>query len=527
MFELQEFLLEKQPTRKELLEYVPRSSKEIRICVYRNHSFELIEHTIGAYLDFSNIKASFLYSDYDDSLSFLNLELSADLLILWLDLSRYKTDDIEVFLNDRIKVLKDKFDKPILFVGINGSVTICDKHIACVDLSQIELKLGNKFLDERFEFATGTKLSSQALLQISKELGLRYIPAMTMPLLKAIVVDLDNTLYKGVLGEDGINGIVLTEGHAKLQKALKEKAKEGFFLCIVSKNDKRDVVELFEKREDFLLKLDDFTAIEASWDDKPKSMSTILQILNIGVDSVLFIDDNLGEQAQMRLKYPGIKELHALDDAMQTVAALEYYPGLLKMSARDEDAIRSNDIKSNAERKKMQATLSKADYIKSLQMKLTFNVNVKSYAPRIAELANKTNQFIFNYQRYDLTRVEKLMEMPNVAVVSVVLSDKLSDSGTVGVCVGKRNGNAMDLEECFVSCRALGRGIDEIIVLDMIELAAETLGVNNLRVCFKKGERNIPAELFVDKYLKKYINHVAPIDFLVDNSLVEIQNIRG
>ena len=95
--------------------------------------------------------------------------------------------------------------------------------------------------------------------------------------------------------------------------------------------------------------------------------------------------------------------------------------------ARDEDAIRSNDIKSNAERKKMQATLSKADYIKSLQMKLTFNVNVKSYAPRIAELANKTNQFIFNYQRYDLTRVEKLMEMPNVAVVSVVLSDKLSD----------------------------------------------------------------------------------------------------
>ena len=527
MFELQEFLLEKQPTRRELLEYVPHGKHEISVCVYRNHSFELVEHTIGAYLDFSDLKATFSYSDYDDSLSFLNVDKSADMLILWLDLGRYKADNVDLFLNERIAALREGYKKPVLFVAVNGTANINDKSVVCVDLSKIADDLGARFLDLRMETATGTKLSAQALVRISKLLGLKYIPALMLTPLKAIVVDLDNTLYKGVLGEDGINGIELTEGHKHLQQLLKEKAKEGWFLCVASKNEKQDVLDMFDKRGDFPLQKEDFTAIEASWDDKPTSMQKILKTLNIGVDSVLFVDDNLGEQAQMIARFPSIKALHALDDAELTCNMLSFYPGLLKFGTKAEDAIRSEDVKANAERQQLQSTLSKEDYIRSLEMKLTFNVDVKEYAPRISELANKTNQFIFGYQRYDLPMVEKLMQDKDAVVISVILSDKLSDSGTIAVCVGKKQNDILFVEECFVSCRALGRGIDDVIVLGMIKLAADELGTSKLEVVFKKGERNTPAANFVKAYLEKYANKVEPMELACDSSLVQIQIVKG
>ena len=527
MFELQEFLLEKQPTRRELLEYVPVGRKEVNIAVYRNHSFELVEHTIGAYLDVSDLKAKFSYSDYDDSLSFLSVDKSADMLILWLDLGRYKADNVDSFLNERIAALRAIYKKPVLFVAVNGEAKIKDESVVCVDLPQIENVLGARFLDLRMETATGTKLSAQALVKISKLLGLKYIPALLLTPLKAIVVDLDNTLYKGVLGEDGINGIELTEGHKHLQQLLKDKSKEGWFVCVASKNEKQDVVEMFDKRGDFPLKKEDFTVIEASWDDKPTSMQKILKTLNIGVDSVLFVDDNLGEQAQMMARFPSIKALHALDDAELTFNMLSFYPGLMKFGTKAEDAIRSEDVKANAERQQLQSTLSKDDYIRSLEMKLTFNVDVKEFAPRISELANKTNQFIFGYQRYNLPTVEKLMQDKDAAVISVILSDKLSDSGTIAVCVGKKQNDVLLVEECFVSCRALGRGIDDVIVLGMIKLAASELGTSKLEVTFKKGERNTPAENFVNTYLEEYANKVEPMQLDYDSSLVQIQIVKG
>lgn len=527
MLELQKFLLEKDPTRLELLKYVPESKNEIKICVYRNHSFEIVEHTIGAYLDFSNLKANFVYSDYDDSLTFLNIDTTADLLIIWLDVSRYKTDNVEGFISERIATLRKTYKKPIIFAGANRKVKLSDESVVQFDFSPIEKEMGQDFLDERIEFATGTKLSGKSLIKVSKELGLKYIPAVVKTPLKAIVVDLDNTLYKGVLGEDGINGIELTEGHKLLQGKLKEKAKEGWFLCVISKNNADDVNEMFEKRSDFPLHKEDFTAIEASWDNKPVSMGKIIKKLNIGIDAVLFLDDNMGELAQMVSTYPSVKVLHALDDAHITARMLDYYPGLLKFGTKMEDAIRSNDTKANEERQKLQESLSPEEYIKSLEMRIEYFIDNKQFAPRISELANKTNQFIFSYKRYDLPTVESLMESKEAVVISATLSDKLSESGTIAVCVGKKQGELLVIEECFVSCRALGRGIDDVLVLKMFKLASEQLNTSKLRVNFTKGERNLPAEKFIETYLDKYQNKESLMDLSFNESLVNIKVNRG
>lgn len=523
MLELQKFVLEKNPNRRELIEYVPRSRNIVKIGVYRNHSFELIENTISPYLDFSGIKAVFTYSDYDDSLSFINLDDTIDMLIIWLDLSRYKTENLSDFVNDRLAVLRGFFPKPILFVPFEGYVNISNDSIVVFDLNEIKKELSDSYLDLRMETFTGTKLSSKANMRISKELGLKYIPATIQTPLKAIVVDLDNTLYKGVLGEDGIDGIELTKGHQMLQKKLKKLADKGFFLCIASKNDERDVLKMFRQRKDFPLNESDFSVICASWNEKAQSIGEILKILNIGVDSVLFIDDNVGELTSVFFAFPKIKLLHAKDDAILTFEMLNFYPGLLKLKIQGEDQIRSVDIRANKERENMRAQMSKEDYIKSLEMKLTFDFNNLSMANRIFELANKTNQFVFNYKRYSYTEVENLMKSKDSLVIAVSLSDKLSNSGIIGVCVALDKNEYVEIDECFVSCRALGRGIDEAIVLGAIIEAKKHFNAKKIKVNFKRGERNTPAEMFIEEYLKNHIVEADILDYEFPRELINIE----
>src|SRR5574344_1134787 len=142
MLELQKFLYEEAPSRLELINYTATSrNNSYKISIYRNHSFEMVEHTISAYLDFANIQADFEYSDYDDSLSFLNLDLTSDLLILWLDLSRYSVNNIEKFINERLDYLTKIYKKNILFVPFEADITIQNSKIILYSLDKIKTDL--------------------------------------------------------------------------------------------------------------------------------------------------------------------------------------------------------------------------------------------------------------------------------------------------------------------------------------------------------------------------------------------------
>lgn len=505
--DLQDFIYEKNPSRMDLLNYKNVKTKhQFKIFVYRNHSFELIENTINAYLDYSNMSAEFEYSDYDDSLSFVNINDDADLIILWLDLSRYNTNNLSDFFNSRIKYLKTMYKKPIIFAPISGQVEINEIGILNIDFSLISKDLGDKFLDIRMREYTGTNLSNQACLMISKELGLKYLPPLLLTNLKAIAVDLDNTLYKGVLGEDGYDGIELTSGHIELQKTLKKLLNSGFFVCIVSKNDLSDVEKLFSSRNDLPLKFSDFTKTYISWENKDFSIKKMAQDLNIHPDSILFIDDNIGEVSSVYNTFPEIKFILAKEDANITNKVLESYPGLFKINYSFEDSIRTKDIQANTARVLAQSTMSKEDYINSLDMELTYSIDNLSFVDRIVELANKTNQFIFSYKRYSKTQIEELIKDKNYCVITISLKDRLSDSGIVGVLVVKKEAETAFLEELFISCRSLGRGIDEIIIFKAIEICLKKLVCDKLKINFIRGERNEPAYNFVEKNLAKYLN---------------------
>lgn len=526
--ELQEYIFEKKPKRRELLQYCPKEqNRQYKVQVFRNHSFELIEHTIPVYLDYAELGVAFSYSNYDDSFSFLDLNRDADLIIVWIDGARYPNISVRDFLNQRLLALRAMTNQPVLVLPFRSEIVLDITDVLVANLSDLCASLGADIVDERTLATTGTALSGKAMLHVSKLLGLRYLPALLRPALKGIVVDFDNTLYQGVLGEDGIQGVTLTPGHLALQLELKNLSAQGFFLCAASKNELQDVCDLLDQREDFPLKREDFTKLCVSWKPKAESMTEIAEFLNIHTDSLVFIDDNIGELTAVKMQHPEIRLIHAKEDADNTLEVLRTYPGLLKLRTSADDAKRSADVRSNEERIQLQQTMSHTDYIKSLELNLTYTLNHRERIGRIAELSNKTNQFIFNYKRYSEGEVEQLMSGADTAVLTLNLSDRLSDSGLVGVFAGRREGDCMELEECFVSCRALGRGIDEIMVCGAISILLQHFGVENLHVQFQTGPRNKPAEAFVTEYLHDYCAEPAAFHYELPRDLLTIMIERN
>jgi FkbH-like protein len=346
---------------------------------------------------------------------------------------------------------------------------------------------------------------------------------MSRPALKAIVADLDNTLYFGVVGEDGADGVVLTEGHRKLQGQLKQLRDQGFFLCIASKNDRRDINALFAKRADFPLRVDDFTKICASWSSKAVMIAEIAEFLNIHTSAMLFIDDNIGELQTASASYPDLRLLMAYPDAEQTSRALKNYPGLLKLSSTSEDLLRGADVQANERRAALKSTMSREEYLRSLDVKLTFSADNLRHAERVAELAGKTNQFIFSYKRYKRYEVEALARSGSAAVVTVAMKDKLCDSGVIGACVGVARDSYAEIEELFVSCRALGRGLDDVIALGAIAVVCEKLGADKVKIDFVRGERNTPARRFFDAKLKRLSDGAALFSYKFPENTVTIK----
>lgn len=521
--EMQDMIFEQKLNRLDLTSYIMRTTPCYRVAVYRNHGFELVENTIKLYLDYADIQSLFTYSAYDDSLSFVGLDITSDALILWLDLSRYDQRNISLFLAERLEYLLTIFTKPILLVTLGGMIDGVNGRIITYDLDSLKMQLGETYLDMRMETFSGTKLSSRACLEISRELGLSYLPSLLKPNLKGVVVDLDNTLYSGVLAEDGVNGIMLTDGHRDLQFKLKELSQKGFYLCAASKNEAHDVEEMFALRQDFPLQRADFTKIYANWDSKAESLGNIIDYLNVLPSSLLFMDDNIGELASVAQAYPDLNLICAKENAAVTFDVLTNYPRMRKLKLQHEDVIRQADVQMNEQRNALKKSMPIKEYLRSLDMEITFAVNDPGCIDRATELVNKTNQFLFTYRRYTWADVAAFTKSTDSVLVTAALKDKLSDSGIIGAAVMKKNANSGVLDECLLSCRSLGRGIEESIVFGMIKVSMDFLGVKNLHITFIKGEKNLPAERFVTEHFSKHLSDAYPFTYDMSQDFLKIK----
>lgn len=486
-------------------------TQHFRFNIHRNHAFEPIQSVITPFLHYANIRAEYIYSDYDDSLNFANS--GADLEIIFLDLHRYKLqgENLESFLLDRALALRALSNAPILLLTLDSKNTnmqylesthlnpknLAQNNIFTLSLNALyaqycKLTQSSKpILDEIKESITGTKLSNTACLALAQILGLRYIPSILLPNLKAIVLDLDNTLYQGVLGEDPWESLLLTPAHKALQEQILAYKKQGYLLAIASKNEEQDAREMFDFRSDFPLRWSDFDYTLVNWQSKAQSLAQIAQHFNIGLDSMLFIDDNIAEIESTR--HTGAQQIHA-QNAEYALLSFYLFPRLYKFQTNKEDSLRSADISANTQRQSLQV-LSDEEYFSNLSIELDFRVNHANDAQRIYELMNKTNQFIANYTRPTPAKVQEWLEDPRHCVITISMRDRLSDSGIIGIVVGSYENDALHIQDICISCRALGRRLESTLLLYSFILCAEYLQLPNAQsalVYFQKGDRNAP-----------------------------------
>jgi FkbH-like protein len=484
----QETLFAPRPSRLDLLGVAldkPQGPPR-RINVWRNHAVETVLTLAQPYLDWGDVALDAWLSGYDDSLSFAE-HGPAELELLWLDSSRLPADP--AWLQGRVAALRARSRAPILVVATTP-VDVSGADVQAADLAALCRAADVPLLDARLAKVAGSPLSAAAQSLVARELACRWLPALLLPPVKAVAVDLDHTLYAGVLGEDGPDGVRLTPGHVELQQSLKALRERGIFLALVSRNEPADVRALFEARSDFPLRWDDFSVTEVSWGDKAEALQRTARALNIDVSAIAFVDDNPGELAQVASRLPALRCVFAHGDAALTTRVLAHLPALWRWRVSAEDAKRVADQRANAQR----AELAEADpeaYFKSLGVRLRFSLNDAAQLGRMAEMSGKTNQFNLALARLTEADYAARLADPAGAVVTVELADRFSDSGVIGLLAARVGGEGGEIvvDELLISCRAMGRRLEDSIVIG----ALQCLPAAPVRFHVAEGPRNQPA----------------------------------
>lgn len=314
---------------------------------------------------------------------------------------------------------------------------------------------------------------------------------------KCLVLDLDNTLWGGVIGDDGLNGIVLGQGstvgeaHVALQRYALQLAERGIILAVCSKNDETNATAPFDSHPDMVLRRKDIACFVANWQDKATNLRTIAEQLNIGLDSLVFVDDNPAERSLIRRELPMVAVPELPDDPagfVSTLAAAGYFEAV---HVTEEDRQRTTQYKANAERESLRvATTDIAGYLRALEMQLHEAPFDEQGLQRIVQLNNKTNQFNLTTLRYSESDVLARMHDPKTITMQLRLSDTYGDNGVIGLVVGTRGpAGELDIETWLMSCRVLGRNVEQA-TLNILAQRALTAGYTTLRGIYRPTAKN-------------------------------------
>jgi FkbH-like protein len=297
---------------------------------------------------------------------------------------------------------------------------------------------------------------------------------------KCIVLDLDNTLWGGVIGDDGLDGIRLGDGadgeaFVAFQGFLKSLSERGVILAVCSKNDEDTAKEPFLRHPEMRLKLDDISVFRANWDNKPDNILEIADTLNIGLDSLVFVDDNPFERDLVRLMLPSVTVPEMPEDPADYVTAIDRLRLFETISFSAEDKHRGLMYKDNALR---QAHSKKFEdlsgYLESLEMEATVGPLDSFHLRRMSQLINKSNQFHLTGTRYSESELETLNSDSKHIIRYFKLKDKFGDNGLISVVILRRDMDCAIIDTWVMSCRVLSRGMEEFITREILSLARKT-----------------------------------------------------
>ncbi|OPH56173.1 hypothetical protein BC351_28805 [Paenibacillus ferrarius] len=327
----------------------------------------------------------------------------------------------------------------------------------------------------------------------------RKVIALKQPIFKVIALDCDNTLWRGVCGEEGALGVQVEAPYQYLQRFLLEKYNEGMILTLVSKNNEADVMEVFEKNPQMILKKEHIAAWRINWQAKSENVRELARELNVGVDSFGFLDDSAVETHEMMQNLPVVLALQLPEDADNIPAFLRQLWAFDRAKVTEEDRKRSAMYVTEHKRKELQANVLSLDhYLESLQLKVSFQPIEVNHIPRASQLTFRTNQFNLSTIRRTEEELTEWLQASDANGWIVEVADRFGDYGLVGVILAKEANESLEIDSFLLSCRVLGRKVEQAILVALRKFCLEK-GLLSLKADFYPTAKNQPFLEFLKK----------------------------
>ena len=356
-------------------------------------------------------------------------------------------------------------------------IAICKKIASCqiFDYFQTVNFVGiSNWVDLKMLHLARIPFSVDSQITISKVLSKTIVASREAPC-KCLVLDLDNTLWGGILGEDGVTGIQFGNDYPgsafkRFQQSVLELYNQGVLLAISSKNDEKIVKDAFSKRNDFIININHFSALKINWKNKADNIIEISKELNIGLNSIVFFDDSNYERGLVREMLPDVNVVDVPENFIDYPAALASQEFFDYLFLTDEDKKRNNYYNSDKHRSRLSKTVKSIDdFLANLQMKVVIGEANEATISRISQLTLKTNQFSTTTRRHTIADIEKMIK--DDAIVSwLSVEDIYGDSGIIGVAIAtKKEVSNWYIDTFLLSCRALGRKLEVVLLNNLLE----------------------------------------------------------
>jgi FkbH-like protein len=361
--------------------------------------------------------------------------------------------------------------------------------------TEIELVTGGEHYDTAADELAHVPFTDGHYASIGLAIA-RKVHALRVPPHKVLVLDCDNTLWRGAVGEDGVEGIMIPPALARVQQFAVEVQARGTLVCLASKNTERDVLEVFEKRSDMVLKREHIVAHRINWDPKPRNLASLARALNLGLDAFVYLDDNPVECALMRAELPQVTTLQLPSDP-EINSFLSNLWTFDVISVTNEDTRRTSMYRENVARRELDESITDiAEFITSLKVVTDVAPPEESEWSRIAQLTQRTNQFNFTTIRRTEPEIRALPRRGS-NVLRIRVRDRFGDYGLVGLVITDRRANALAVDTLLLSCRVLGRGVEHTILRRLGELAKE-YSLSYVHLSYLTTPQNEPARAFAE-----------------------------
>jgi len=404
-----------------------------------------------------------------------------------------------------------EFGQQEFFSKLNSTLSKAfrtEPRVQIVDLCRIMAYHGRgRARDRRLYYVAKVPWHESFLPVLAEEL-VRHIGAALGRIRKCLVVDLDNTLWAGVLGEEGPDGILVgmgdpvAEAHFDLQRRILALKQRGILLAICSKNNPADVDEVFQIRTDMPLRRDDFACVEVGWELKIDGLQRIAAELNIGTDSLVFLDDNPAEIELVRQFMPEVECVTVPPDPALRPMCLDRVHSLDRALITAEDFARTTQYQANARRNSESRRFSDLrDYLMSLKTRIVVREPSPDLLPRIHQLFTKTNQFNLTSRRYAIGQLERWMADDASSVLIAHAEDRFGDLGWIGaILVHDLDTSEARIDNFVLSCRVMGRAIESAMLNRVKELAFERHGCQTIVAEFLPTAKNAPVREFFEEH---------------------------